>query len=44
MPVPQCLFLLDVEGLTEVFDRMSAGMPGQNFLYGLIFAPRTQVH
>ena len=28
MSVPQCLFLLDLEGLTEVVDRMSAGRFG----------------
>ena len=28
MPVPQCLFEQDLEGLTEVFDRMSTGVSG----------------
>ena len=29
MSVPQCLFFHDLEGLTEVFGRMSAGMSGR---------------
>ena len=28
MPVPECLFFQDFEGLTEVFGRMSAGISG----------------
>ena len=29
MSVPKCLFFQDLEGLTEVFGRMSAGISGQ---------------
>ena len=28
MSVPKCLFFQDLEGLTEVFGRMSAGISG----------------
>ena len=28
MPVPECLFFEDLEGLTKVFDWMSAGISG----------------
>ena len=31
------LFFQDLEGLTEVFGRMSAGYPAQNLFFGLIF-------
>ena len=37
MSVPKCLFFQDLEGLTEVFGRMSAGISGKNFLFGLNF-------
>ena len=32
MSVPKCLFFQDLEGLTEVFRRMSAGISGQKLL------------
>ena len=37
MSVPKCFFFQNLEGLTEVFGRMSAGISAPNFLFGLIF-------